>query len=84
MAYKPANPLTQANGYPILEGWFAEFGTATAEQSVQSLQDGWCGPKQRAFNAAHTTCGRCHGRGYTRRDGKMSCSECGGTGSVPN
>lgn len=84
MAYKPAGPITKVNGHSIKPGWFESFSVGTAEQSRQSLQDGWSTPRQQAFNAAHKTCKGCHGRGYTRRNPNIGCHVCGGTGSVPN
>jgi len=36
--------------------------------------------EQAAYNAEHKPCGRCHGRGATRKDQAVGCPVCNGTG----
>lgn len=83
MAFKPFNPITQVNGYAIKPGYYGSFVTSTPEEARQALIESWSTPEQRAFNAAHKECPRCHGRGYTRKDQRVGCHVCRGTGSVP-
>lgn len=84
MAFKPSMPITEVNGFDIKPGYYGQFRMATVEESRQALINAWTTPEQRERNAAHHTCGRCRGRGYTRRDQRVGCFKCGGTGSLPN
>jgi Zn ribbon nucleic-acid-binding protein len=78
--YKPINKL------PMSE-FYAAFEIAADDDLL--LQ--WSTPEQREFNAAHTTCPTCEGRGYATYWDKNSrtlvrecigCDTCLGTGSI--
>ena len=82
MAFKPIHPIEAVNGYAV-KGWYNSFLMGTPEESREALINSWTTPEQRKYNREHTTCPRCRGRGYTRKDGRVGCNVCTGTGSIP-
>lgn len=71
--------------------FFTQFETLSDEQARESLHEAWTTPEQRRYNAEHTTCETCKGRGYrvyrtkdhrTIRE-NHGCPTCLGTGAVP-
>jgi hypothetical protein len=71
--------------------YFSRFETLSAEQAREALHEAWTTTEQRKYNAEHTTCEACRGRGYKTFRGKngqlvreaMGCSTCLGVGAVP-
>ena len=68
--------------FKMSTGSFRAMLIHSAEEDMASLRGSWATPEQQEFNASHKTCPRCHGRGQIRRDERMACRECLGTGSV--
>lgn len=80
---KTMNPITEVNGYSVLsaEGqpqWYDAMAINSHEQDVAALHESW----GTANKYRGEECGRCRGRGYTRKDGNIGCIVCGGTGVV--
>lgn len=71
--------------------FFSQFETLSDEASLRELLNAWSTPAQQKYNAEHTTCGTCKGRGYRvyrTKDHKtvrenVGCQTCLGTGAVP-
>lgn len=80
--FKPLDPIAGTN-----PPRFRAFAVLTDEQARQALHDSWTTPEQQAHNAwlraERQPCGRCHGRGCTRKDQRVGCHVCLGVGHVP-
>src|SRR5687768_14904645 len=83
--YVPIGPVVSFRGIPS----YSAFAVADREQTREYLLSQWSTPEQRKYNANHTTCGACRGRGYAvyRRSGvtireSVGCQRCGGLGAV--
>lgn len=68
--------------YPLREKWYRRAEITPSEPKfpylVPLLTD-----ELRAENASREACGRCRGRGSTRKDQNVGCHVCLGRGSVP-
>lgn len=88
--FQPTRQITHVNGYALpttLPGgraapsWYEAFETNTLEANREWLLSEW--GKIITPLEGHEECDRCHGRGYTRKDGNVGCIDCGGIGHVP-
>ena len=72
------NRIEEVNGFPLTENWYESVVINTPAQDVEGLKQSWgVDTKYRGKE-----CGRCRGRGATRKDENVGCEVCQGLGVV--
>ena len=75
---KTMNRIAEVNGYKLKDNWYESFAINSHEEEVEALHASWgSANRQRG-----TECGRCRGRGYTRKDQNVGCIKCSGLGVI--
>lgn len=76
LGYEPRTsyPVPQRAGK-----WYRKARVAVRDETIPLR---FASVEQEEYNRTHTACGRCRGRGYTRRDKNVGCHVCHGTGGV--
>ena len=95
MAFKPQSQIRSISGhrvneegdiveheYTLRDNWYSSFLMGEDTESSESFIRAFTTEGGRLYNATHTACPRCKGRGYTRKDENIGCHVCLGLGGV--